>query len=89
MVARDDDGARAGLGALFDEEDGVEALARVRGAELLREVVVADAAGVHDRLGREDVLRAGSRSGGRARRRRCAGRTAAPRAAFCDAPPAT
>ena len=56
VVARDDDRARAGLLALLDEVDLVKALALVRLLELLREIVVADAAGVDDRVWGEDVL---------------------------------
>ena len=59
VVAGDDDRARARLLALLDEVALVEALARVRRLELLREVVVADAADVHDRVRREHVLGGG------------------------------
>ena len=61
VVPGDDDRARARLLALLDEIALVEPFARVRRLELLREVVVADAADVHDRVRREHVLEGGGR----------------------------
>ena len=90
VVASDDDRARARLLALLHEVRLVEALALVGRLELLREIVVADAAGVHDRVWGEDVLDMGVCVSALGRRTRVLGtRTAAPRAAFCAAPPAT
>ena len=56
VMTGDDDRARTRLLALLHEVDLVEALALVRRLELLRERVVADAAGVDDRVWGEDVL---------------------------------
>ena len=57
VVAGDNDTAGTGLLALLDEVDLVEALALVGSLELLSELVVADTAGVDDRVRRENVLR--------------------------------
>ena len=80
-MASDNDTARAGLLALLDLVDVGEALAAVGSAELLSEVIVADAAGVDDEVGRQNVLcvcvRTETRSLYRTDRL-----TAAPRAAF-------
>ena len=56
VVASDDDRARARLLALLHEVRLVEALALVGSLELVREIIVADATGVYDRVGRKDVL---------------------------------
>ena len=51
-MAGDDDRARARLLTLLDEVDLVKTLALVRRLELLRELIVADATGEHNRAGR-------------------------------------
>lgn len=56
-MAGDHDTARAGLLALLDLVDLVEALALVRSLELLSELVITDAAGVDDGVRRKNVLR--------------------------------
>ena len=56
VMAGNDNRARASLLSRLHEVDLVEALALVRRLELLRERVVADAAGVDDRVWGEDVL---------------------------------
>lgn len=56
VVAGDDDGAGTGRLVLDDLVRGLEALLVVGGAELVRERVLADAAEVGGRVGREDVL---------------------------------
>jgi hypothetical protein len=57
IVTRDNDGARARLLALLDEVRLGEALAAVRSLQLLRELVVADAASIDDRVRGQAVLR--------------------------------
>lgn len=85
MVASDDDSASASLFTLLDLVDLTETLALVGNLELLCKVVVANTTGEHHRIGRQNVLK----------RMRCfsnqlfATITAAPRAAFWEAPPAT
>lgn len=56
VVAGDDDGAGTGRLVLDDLVGGLEALLVVGGAELVRKRVLADAAEVGRRVGREDVL---------------------------------
>lgn len=56
MVASDNDRARAGFFALLDLVDLAKTLAFVCCLELLRELVVADATRVYDRVGRKNVL---------------------------------
>jgi hypothetical protein len=56
VVASDDDSARASLFALLNLVDLTETLALVGSLELLREIVISDAARVHHRVGRENVL---------------------------------
>ena len=89
-MAGDDDGACARALALLDHVALVEALALVRGLELLGELVVADATSVNDRARWEDVLVMVDENGWSPENGRgMNARTAAPRAAFWDAPPAT
>ena len=56
VVASDDDRARTRLFALLDEVALVEAFARVRCLQLLCELVIADAADIHDGVRGEDIL---------------------------------
>ena len=56
VVASDDDRARARLLALLHEVRLVEALALVGSLELLREIVIANAARVHHGLRGQAVL---------------------------------
>ena len=91
VVASDDDGARTRLFTLLDEVALVEAFARVRCLQLLCELVIADAADINDGVRREDILNdeweelvtlsEDVDEQGK--------HTAAPRAAFWAAPPAT
>ena len=55
-MAGDDDRARARLLTLLDEVDLVKTLALVRRLELLREIVIANAARVHHGLRGQAVL---------------------------------
>lgn len=55
-MTSDNDTAGTGLLALLDEVDLVEALALVSSLELFSKHVVADASGVHNGLGRENIL---------------------------------
>lgn len=90
MVPRDNDSAGTGLFPLFDKVNLIEALPGVSGLKLLGKIIVTDASGVHHGFWREDVLnrpRDQSACGTRFSTRRI--RTAAPRAAFWAAPPAT
>lgn len=90
-MASYDDGTCPGLFILLNEIRFGETLPFVCRLELLSEIVVANATGVDHGVWRQHVL-------GGERRRRLKGRqwgkanvehTAAPRAAFCAAPPAT
>lgn len=56
-MASDNNTAGTGLLALLDEVDLVEALAFVSSLELLSKLVVADTSGVHNGLGRQNILR--------------------------------
>ena len=56
VMASDDDRARTRLFALLDEVALVEAFARVRCLQLLCELVVADAADIHDGVRGKDIL---------------------------------
>ena len=56
VVASDDDRARTRLFALLDEVALVEAFARVRCLQLLCELIVADAADIHDGVRGKDIL---------------------------------
>ena len=79
--------ACTGLLTLLNKVNLVEALTLVGGFELLSELVVAYTAGINDGVGGQNVLRItqlGEVIDSGAYRL-----TAAPRAAFCAAPPAT
>jgi hypothetical protein len=56
IVAGDDDGASPGLFALFDEVDLVQTFSFVGDFQLLGQLVIADTAGVDDRVGGQHVL---------------------------------
>lgn len=85
VMTSDNDCTRSRLLALLDEISFCETLSFVRRPELLGKLVIADAASVHYGIGGQHILRCIRRRGGVKKK----GLTAAPRAAFCAAPPAT
>ena len=91
MMTSDDDGTRSRLFTLLDEIRFGETLPFVCRLELLGETVVADATGVDHGVWRQHVLGEERRSlqKDENEERRNVEHTAAPRAAFCAAPPAT
>ena len=84
-MTSDNDCTRPRLLALLDEISFCETLSFVRRPELLGKLVIADAASIHYGIGGQHILRCIRRRGGVKKK----GLTAAPRAAFCAAPPAT
>ena len=58
-MASDDDRTRTRLFALLDEVALVETFARVRSLQLLRKLIIADAADIHDGVRGEDILDGG------------------------------
>jgi hypothetical protein len=85
MMTSDDDCTRSRLLTLLDEIGFCETLSFVRLPELLGELVIADAASINYGIGWQHILKCIRRGGGVKEK----GLTAAPRAAFCAAPPAT
>ena len=88
VVTSYDDSTRSRIFTLLDEIRFGETLPFVCCPELLSEVIVADATGVDDGIWGQDIL-GKSETMERSDARANWGRTAAPRAAFCAAPPAT
>jgi hypothetical protein len=91
VVASYDDGTCPRLFTLLDEIGFGETLLFVCRLELLSEIVIADATGVDYGVWRQHVLgeRRTRLKGREWGRRMWKEHTAAPRAAFCAAPPAT
>lgn len=85
VMTSDNDCTRSRLLALLDKIGFCETLSFVRRPELLGKLIIADAASIHYGIGRQHILRC-FRSRGGVKKKRL---TAAPRAAFCAAPPAT
>ena len=56
MVSRNNNSAGTSFHPLFDIVDVIEALSGVSSLELLSQIIVADASGVHDGFWGEDVL---------------------------------
>ena len=87
MDASDHDGACTRLLAFLDKVCVSQAFLRIGTPKLRREVVIADTPREDDRVGWEDVLPSALEID---QSREAYGTlTAAPLAAFCDAPPAT
>lgn len=83
----DNDGAGTSLLAFLDEVCVLKTFAFVGCLQLLSKLIVTDTSGVYDGVGRQNVLRmtvSNTHSVSDVKRR-----TAAPRAAFWAAPPAT
>lgn len=87
MVPCDNDGAGTSLLAFLDEVCVLEAFPLVGGLQLLSKLIVTDTSSVDDRVGRQNVLHMAVSN--KPNVRDVKRRTAAPRAAFWAAPPAT
>ena len=56
MMASDDNSTSAGFFSFFDEVNLIEALPGISGLELISQLIVTDASGIHHGFWREDVL---------------------------------
>jgi hypothetical protein len=85
----DDDSTRSRLFTLLDEIRFRKTFPFVCCPELSRKVIIAHATGIDDGIRGQHILAKGRISKDDLDGRQMGGRTAAPRAAFCAAPPAT
>jgi hypothetical protein len=86
IVTSDNHTASTCLLALLDQVNFAKAFTRISGFQLFGEIVISDTASIDNRAGRKDILSNSVLDRGYKATQR---RTAAPRAAFCAAPPAT